>query len=253
MRKFSFFIVLVLSFFSSFAQKRHILQLSNGERKIGVYPSYEDLIYNDPLIKDSVRITKIIQVKLNVPDTSIYLNEITINDPKNYLKKSIGINFYYDGINYFYAEEKNPARFAKIIYLGRYSIYEYYYKYNAPLYNQVYVPINGGIVGVGLGVGISAVGNEIQKKANEKYDKLRAELYQEDDLVLKRIYININNGNTFEMTESNVESVIKSDKELHEVLNKLTDKQKFDQYLLSDFLIQYSEKHKDEIKLKKIH
>jgi len=239
MKTFLLFIYFIFSVVSSFAQKRHILELSNVEIKKGVYAYYEDVLYNDPYIKDTLILTPD-TVKIQHPKSQLIFYKFAFSNPNSKLKRDL-MNYYYDGQNYYFRQN---GGLSKIYYWGLYCLYDtyviYYFDPNSSMKNGL---VSSGIAG-GL---IGALADEYRQK---QYDKSP---FRDGDKIYEKYFININDGSHYQVLYSTVKTFIREDKDLLLSLEKLSETEKVNPNVLEKFLIQYSEKHKDEIKLKKIH
>lgn len=183
----------------------------------GIYKSFEEFRRNAPSIPlpDQVVIAYDVEESLYQKDVAIARLNCDSLMP---CEKKTPVWGFCDGTSVFISREakfdKNIT-YDKVIYMGRYIYYQYVFKTNASATNT----------GPGASTGGYTMGGARSKTVVNKA-------------------IDINTGETFELSNNKILKVLKDDKILTAAFNKEKHKEK----VQAAYLIKYAEKHKEQIK-----
>ena len=183
----------------------------------GIYKSFEEFRRNAPSIPlpDKVIIEYDVEESLYQKDVSIARLNCDSLMP---CEKKTPVWGFCDGSSVFISREAKFDKhitYDKVIYMGRYMYYQYVFKTNSSATNT----------GPGSSTGGYTMGGARSKTVVNKA-------------------IDINTGETFELSNNKILKVLKDDKVLTAAFNKEKHKEK----VQAAYLIKYAEKHKEQIK-----
>lgn len=215
MRTFCFACLFLLAI-PAFSQPLIIEDTTRMER--GIYRTFEEFRYNKPSIRVDFSVVNKTRGYGFLNATLHNAYKLVLTNPQSLHKKDTVWGFCDGKSVYVNSEERYHKNnvYDRITYFGRYCLFETVESGGA--YYPVVVPMAGG--GGGMMVGGSS------------------------NRVLAQVGINFNNGRVFGLSKKNIREILANDPEM---LAEFEDEKKKGQKL-EDYLIRYSEKHKEQIK-----